>query len=138
MTTETASETASDWLFPLLGDRERMFLAGVLFARCKVYVGRGSGKRWLPQMWVEVPAETDTLQAVFGEPGVRSYYGATELFRYGLFDRAKLHDLCRWGRHAVPASPLADRMELMEKFCAPDTPTAVRDSLAEQLRGRIA
>ena len=95
------------------------FLAGLLFARGKVYIGRtarGSSFRYSPSLSLELPLSLPPrLAAVFDGPYERRYY-AHPVLRYVLQDTAKIATVLQSLTAAMPASQ-ALRMETMIAFC---------------------
>lgn len=98
---------------------DRRFLAGVIFARGKLYIGRtkrGSSFRYAPMLTVELSMPLPRhFEAFFDGPYERRYYGTTVL-RYALQDTEKIKTLLVALRDDFP-NAMNPRVRAMVAFC---------------------
>lgn len=121
-----------------LTETQIAFLAGMIYARGKLYVGtstRDSGAtRYSPTLQVEMsqPIERSELTAVLGEPTERRYYGAPT-YRYAVQDRDRIAAILTAIYPQV--SPLVrPQVDDMLAFCSGDE--KARSRAVEHLRTR--
>lgn len=107
----------------VLGTEDRHFLAGVLFARGKVYLGRsarGKSFRYSPMLTVELSQPlTPAFAELFDGPYVRRYYG-NEVLRYTLQDIERIAKVLSAIIEFVPDA-WSGRLITMLDFCQATT-----------------
>lgn len=111
---------------------DRRFLAGVIFARGKLYIGRtkrGSSFRYAPMITVELSMPLPRhFEVFFDGPHERRYYGNTVL-RYVLQDTEKIKALLTTLRYDFPPS-MHQRVASMIQFCVQDDKTVAYEHFA--------
>lgn len=111
-----------------LSIEDRRFLAGVIFARGKLYIGRskrGTGFRYSPMLTVELSMQLPThFEWLFDGPYERHYYGNVVL-RYALQDQEKIAALLGVLHSQFP-SQMRERVGQMIVFCRSDDSQRVK------------
>lgn len=102
-----------------LDSEDRRFLAGVIFARGKLYIGRtrrGTSFRYAPMLTLELSMPLpDRFANLFDGPYERRYYG-NAVMRYALQDTDKISTLLVTLLDDVP-NVMRARVRAMIAFC---------------------